>query len=82
MFDSMALTLLITFIDEVRYDFRWIYDVGSRGAFVIYSGIFLAIQILVFKVILGKFEVVGKVFSYFVIISSITLMVCFGITSN
>ena len=81
MFDSIALTLLIAFIDEERYDLSWIYDMGSWGAFVVYSGIFLAIQLLIFKVILGKFEVVGKAFSYFVIISSITLMIYFGITS-
>ena len=50
MFDSIALTLQIAFIDEGRYEFSWIYDVGSWGAFVVYLGIFLAIQLLIFKV--------------------------------
>ena len=80
--NSIVLTLLLAFIDEGRNDFSWIYDIGSWAALIVYFGIILSLQLLIFKVILRKYENVGKVVSYIAIITSIVLMIYLGTGYN
>jgi len=57
---SLGVTLLLFFVDEGYYDFRWMKDPRNWLAFLIYTTALTAGQVVVHEIVLRKYFGVYK----------------------
>lgn len=72
LINSLVITCFLGFIDEGYYHFAWMLDIVAIMALSLYGLAIYTIQFLLFKLLLGKYPNIGKVFA---IISSLDLVI-------
>ncbi|PCJ01447.1 MAG: hypothetical protein COB15_00560 [Flavobacteriales bacterium] len=74
---SILITLFFCFIDEGYYNFNWMTDIGNWITFFIYAILIFLFQLLLYKVVLKKYQ--GKYKAVLSIVLGITLGFLFAI---
>lgn len=52
---AVLISMLLFFVDEGYYDFRWMSNVGNWIAFAVYVGVIFSFQLLFFKLLLKNY---------------------------
>ncbi len=59
-FSAISITLLLFYIDELYFDFRWMHNPANWIAFAVYSTFILIGELFLFRVMLEKLEGLSK----------------------
>jgi hypothetical protein len=77
---AVVITMLLFFLDEGYYNFKWMSNVGNWIAFAVYVGVIFSFQLLFFKLLLKSYTgraktllsaVGGAVLGFFIVILGI-----------
>ena len=78
---AFLIVMVLFFIDEGYYDFRWMKDGGNWVVFGFYMAFFFTLQMLIYHFLLRRFQLRHKALLMLLVVMPVTLALFFLVVS-